>query len=87
MNNIKKHRGSLGLSQQQLADKIGVSRATIIGLENYDNIYLSIETAKKLSELFNCSIVDVYGVDILRYVPRNEEEKKQIIDIINELSF
>lgn len=41
--NLKKLRQLSGLSQEELADKIGISRATLIHIENAENIDVSRE--------------------------------------------
>lgn len=52
---IKTLRKQAGLSQQELADKIGVLRETISNWER-SNQTLSIDNAKKLSQFFQVSI-------------------------------
>lgn len=59
-NNLRKLRTERGLTQQQLADKIGVSRAQItrmeIGIRNIDS-----ENAWKLADYFMVSIDYLLG--------------------------
>jgi len=52
---IKKIRVSLGLSQQALAEKLGVSRPSISQIENGER-KMSAEEAMKLAEIFNLSV-------------------------------
>ncbi|HJX77399.1 helix-turn-helix transcriptional regulator [Glutamicibacter sp.] len=61
-NSLPDHRKKRGLSQQALADALGVSRQTIISLEKgrYDP---SLPLAFKLSALFGCRIEDLFQPD------------------------
>lgn len=62
-NKIKIFRAQLDLTQQDLADKIGVTRQTIIAIEN--NKYLpSLELGFKISKLFNVSIEEIFQYEI-----------------------
>ena len=58
-NKLKQLREELGFTQDQLAALVDVSRQTIISLERerYDP---SIQLAFKLSEIFNCTIEDIF---------------------------
>lgn len=52
---IKKHRGELSLSQEQLAEKVYVSRQTISNWEN-DKSYPDVNSLVRLSETFHVSL-------------------------------
>lgn len=69
-NQIKKYRNELGLSQEELADKIFVTRQTISNWENEKN-YPDIKSLVMLSNLFNISLDNLVKGDL-------EEMKKQI---------
>ena len=56
-NNIKVLRALWGITQQQLADAIGVRRETLIRIEKGDNF--SFETAIKITEVLKCSLDDL----------------------------
>ncbi|MDO5507967.1 MAG: helix-turn-helix transcriptional regulator [Corynebacterium casei] len=58
-NNLKTLREQHGLSQQKLADTLGVSRQTIISIEKgrYDP---SLPLAFQLAAQFDCAIEDVF---------------------------
>ncbi|ALC06579.1 hypothetical protein CDES_11030 [Corynebacterium deserti GIMN1.010] len=58
-NRLKELREDLGLSQQRLADAVGVSRQTIISIEKgrYDP---SLPLAFQLAREFNCAIEDMF---------------------------
>lgn len=58
-NRLKDYRKKYTLSQQALADALGVSRQTIISIENgrYDP---SLPLAFQLAQEFDCSIEDLF---------------------------
>ena len=55
MNRIKMLREELGMTQQELADKLEGAKSTIAMYEKGDR-KPSLEVLVKLSEIFNCSI-------------------------------
>ncbi len=58
-NHIKELRDELGLTQQYLAEKVNVSRQTIISLEN-GKYNPSIFLAYKIAKIFNRAIEEVF---------------------------
>jgi len=61
-NRIKVERAELNLTQEQLANKIGVSRQTINSIEK--NRYVpSTILALRLSELFNKPVNDFFTLE------------------------
>ncbi|AKB38307.1 DNA-binding transcriptional repressor PuuR [Methanosarcina siciliae C2J] len=58
-NNIKVHRAIHDLTQESLAEKVGVTRQTINAIEKgkYDP---SLDLAFKLSRLFKASIEEIF---------------------------
>ncbi len=58
-NRLEELRKSRGWSQQELADRVEVSRQTIISLEN-GRYNPSILLAFRLARLFNLSIEDIF---------------------------
>lgn len=60
---IKKYRNSMGLSQEELAEKIFVSRQTISNWENNKN-YPDIHSLLLLGSLFNVSLDNLIKGDI-----------------------
>jgi len=56
---IKELRASFGWTQEQLAEKLGVSRQTIISIEN-GRYNPSLELAYKIARSFQLSIEDVF---------------------------
>lgn len=61
-NKVKVFRAMHDLTQESLANAIGVTRQTIVSIENgkYDP---SLPLAFKISRLFNVSIEDVFDYD------------------------
>ncbi|QDZ88527.1 helix-turn-helix transcriptional regulator [Priestia megaterium] len=58
-NRCKEFREKFNLTQQDLAEKVGVSRQTIISLEN-GKYKPSIFLAYKISKVFNSMIEDIF---------------------------
>ena len=58
-NNLEELRNQRGLTQQELADQVEVSRQTIISLEN-GRYNPSILLAFRLSHLFQMKIEDIF---------------------------
>ena len=59
--NIKKYRTKLGMSQQDLAVKAGLSYNAITKLEQGAAIYPRLDTLIKLSDIFKISIDELVG--------------------------
>ena len=58
-NNIKNLRKEKGLRQEDLAEILGVSRQTIIAIEN-DKYDPSLELALKISDYFAMKVNDLF---------------------------
>ena len=58
-NNIKELRKNRKLRQEDLAEKLGVTRQTIIAIEN-DKYDPTLELAMKISEFFGISVYDIF---------------------------
>lgn len=60
---IKLFRTNLGLTQEELAKKLGLNSKTIIA--NYESGYSTPndEIKLKMIEIFNCSLEDLFGVN------------------------
>ncbi len=58
-NNIKELRKGKGIRQEDLAEILGVTRQTIIAIENnkYDP---TLELAMKISEFFGVSVNEIF---------------------------
>jgi len=71
-NKIKKYRENINLSQEELADKVYVSRQTVSNWEN-NKSYPDINSLKLLTNIFDVSLDEFIEGDI-------EEMKKRIND-------
>lgn len=60
-NNIRVERARLKISQQQLADAIGVTRQTIYAIEN-DIFIPSTELALRMSAYFGKTVNDLFSL-------------------------
>ena len=85
---LKELRSKMGISQNSLAKKMNLTRATINAWE----MGISYPNAKSLimlSEFFKVSVDYILGLDNIESVDisnLNEAEKKLIYDIVNYLS-
>lgn len=71
--NVKKQRKKAHLSQQDLADKLHISRQSISKWENGTQTP-DIEKIKKLSEIYNISIDElVTGTSPIEHTSKNDE--------------
>jgi putative transcriptional regulator len=59
-NRLKEFREKAKLSQESLAEKMAVSRQTIISIEGARYVP-SLELALKLAKLFKCKVEDLFG--------------------------
>ena len=60
-NNIRVERAILRISQQELADAIGVTRQTIYAIEN-DKFIPSTELALKMSAYFDKTVNELFSL-------------------------
>ena len=60
-NNIRVERARLRISQQELADAIGVTRQTIYAIEN-DKFVPSTELALRMSAYFGKTVNDLFSL-------------------------
>lgn len=58
-NKIRVYRSIHKVSQQELADKLKVSRQTINAIEN-DKYSPSLELALRMTQLFDCKVEDLF---------------------------
>ena len=77
---IKTHRAKFGLSQEEFADKIFVTRQTVSNWEN-DKSYPDIHSLVLMSEVFGISLDTLLKGDIEKM---QEEIKKEDIEYLNK---
>ncbi|TFB19624.1 transcriptional regulator [Filobacillus milosensis] len=58
-NLIKNKRKALSITQEDLSEKLNVSRQTVISLEK-GRYKPSLVLAHKLAQIFNCQIEDIF---------------------------
>lgn len=68
-NKIKIYRAMHDLTQEQLADKIGVTRQTVIAIES-DKYLPSLGLAFKIARIFKVNVEDIFIYD-------DKEEKNE----------
>ena len=61
-NNIKQLRKQAGLRQEDMANQLGVTRKTIIAIEN-DKYNTTLELAMKIARLLNKNVEDIFFLD------------------------
>ncbi len=61
-NTLKVERAKLNITQQELADKVGVSRQTINSIES-EKYVPSTLLAIKISELFKTTVNDIFKLE------------------------
>ena len=85
LKNLKLLRSENNISQQQLADVVGVSQQSINKYENH-TVEPDIETLIKISDFFSVSVDFLIGHTEIRNVPGNfteyslNKKEKDIID-------
>jgi putative transcriptional regulator len=62
-NKVKEYRKKLGLTQEDLADVVNVTRQTILFVEKGKYVP-SLELALKLAKLFRCSVEDLFAFSL-----------------------
>lgn len=67
MNNLKEYRLRLGLTQEELAEKLGMVRTTIVKYET-GSMAMTMKVAEKLSKKLGCSADDLIGEDKFRAI-------------------
>jgi len=60
-NKLKEMREKRGLSQEKLAELVGVTRQTVISIEGGKYVP-SLELALKFSKLFKCKVEDIFDI-------------------------
>lgn len=86
-NNLKEARKKSGLSQETVAEKLGVSRQTISKWETNETLP-DIYQSKKLSKLYNLSLDELIEFDtdlqeIEKIIKNTDEEKEEKINWTN----
>lgn len=62
VNNVHKYRKSLKMTQEEFANKCGVTRQTIISIEQGKYI-ASLPLALKMAQIFNVRVEDLFSLE------------------------
>jgi len=85
MTSIKDLRYERGITQEQLAKAVGVSRQTIISIEGGGDISASSDAIKSACRFFGVSPFDVLEAkSCLKYQPKTKDEAKKLISSIKK---
>ena len=84
MKKIKLYRGIKGITQAELARRLGVTRAYINKLESDKYHSVSKKLVKRLCEVFEVDAFDLFDIDILKIVPKNSKEFEKVIYILEK---
>ena len=84
MRNVKMLRGREGLTQIELAEKLGINRGTLVIAEAENDKPLSKSLTKKMCEVFKVKEWELYGIANLIYKPETKEELEKFIEIIRK---
>ncbi len=60
-NLLRQRREKAGMSQEKLAEVVGVTRQTVISIES-GRYVSSLELALKFAKLFRCRVEDLFGL-------------------------
>lgn len=85
-NNVKFLRTKNGISQQGLADKVGIDRSTVSRIEN-NEIETTIDNAIKIADALNVSLYDLVGKDLRANnveTPLTEKKHEEYKKILRE---
>ena len=82
MNNLAKLRGKHGLKQKELGTKLKVSKEAVSYMEKHR---IGQRSAKKCADLLQENVFEIMGADVLKILPKTEEDKEILIRIIKEL--
>ena len=80
---FKKERKRLGLTQQQIAKKLNISRSNVANWESGSNT-ASPEMILKCSELFNCTTDYLYGKTEHRNIYEELDKNANLISLQND---
>lgn len=60
-NHVKKYRTAMGMTQAELAEHVGVSRVSIVAIEN-GRFIPTIETALQIGKALNLSLEEIFWI-------------------------
>lgn len=60
---VQKLRIAAGLTQRQLAEKMGSTPGYVGGIETHPNFDPKVSTLRRLADALGCSIIDLFAAD------------------------
>lgn len=60
-NSVQQYRQAAGLTQEELAQEVDVTRQTVIAIEK-GNYTPSVALALKLAQVFKCTVEDMFNI-------------------------
>lgn len=85
MNNIKRYRGLAGISQKDFAEKLEMTRAGLIYIENGKIGTIRKNTLNKMCDILNATPTQLLGLDNLKYLPSTIEDIDYMISLLQKL--
>ncbi len=82
MNNLAFFRVKHGLTQKEFGEMVGMHVHAVGYAENH---HCTVKLAKQIAEAFGENVFDILGADVLKVLPKTEEEKQIIINMIKNL--
>jgi len=82
MNNVAFYRAKHGLTQKEFAEKVGMHTHAVGYAENH---HCSVKLAKDTAEALGENVFDILGADALKILPKTEEDKQILIEMIKGL--
>jgi transcriptional regulator with XRE-family HTH domain len=83
---IKKRRKELGLTADQVADSLGISRATVYRYESSDIEKIPFDIIEPLSEVLQCSPAYIMGWDSPAPSTKTTTDTQELLDTYNKLN-
>lgn len=80
---IKEYRTKAGLTQQKLADQLFVSAQAVSRWE-IEDVEPSIDTIKRMCNIFDCSLEDLLGMEKKEPKEANQEVKEEVKPAVKE---
>lgn len=80
-DNIKKYRLAAGLTQQQVADLLGIDKSSVSKIERGETTRVKDEQVDVLCKALNCTPSDIYGIQTFKFsssVPLSDEQNELI---------
>ena len=74
-NSVKEKREELGLTQEELSIKSGVSRPTISMIENNALENIESKTMLRLAKAVDCDIGDIFFKEKVVFTQQNNEQE------------